>query len=135
MSGVIYLITLILVPWLVAWTISDPAQSRGTRWPFDMKEPAPANPLAPRREDRADGPISGPTGRLGPRTWEPLGPRTWGRPGRARKADAADEQADEDAAVAMGAPDSAREPAPAGRSRRGIAGGAAPDPRRPAQSL
>ncbi len=135
MSGVIYLITLILVPWLVAWTISDPAQSRGTWWPFDMKEPAPANPLAPRREDRADGPISGPTGRLGPRTWEPLGPRTWGRPGRARKADAADEQADEDAAVAMGAPDSAREPAPAGRSRRGIAGGAAPDPRRPAKTL
>ncbi len=37
MSGVLYLIALALVPWLVAWTIRDPAQPTELWWPFDMK--------------------------------------------------------------------------------------------------
>ena len=37
MSGLLYLIALALVPWLVAWTIRDPAQPTELWWPFDMK--------------------------------------------------------------------------------------------------
>lgn len=45
MSGLLYLITLIVVPWLVAWTIRDPARPSAFWWPFDMKgDEVPAPP-------------------------------------------------------------------------------------------
>jgi hypothetical protein len=40
MSGILYLLALVAVPWLVAWTIRDPKSPTAIWWPFDMQEPA-----------------------------------------------------------------------------------------------
>ncbi len=37
MTGILYLLALIAVPWLVAWSIADPTRSTKIWWPFDMK--------------------------------------------------------------------------------------------------
>jgi hypothetical protein len=37
MNSFLYLLALIAVPWLVAWTIRDPARPSEFWWPFDMK--------------------------------------------------------------------------------------------------
>jgi hypothetical protein len=37
MSGILYLLALIAVAWLVAWSISDPTRADKIWWPFDMK--------------------------------------------------------------------------------------------------
>lgn len=43
MSGLLYMMALVLVPWLVVWTIRDPNRPSPMWWPFAMKgDPAPA---------------------------------------------------------------------------------------------
>ena len=44
MTGVLYLLALIAVGWLVAWTIRDPERPTGAWWPFDMKGDASVVP-------------------------------------------------------------------------------------------
>ncbi len=54
MSGLLYLLALIAVPWLVAWTICDPARTQRVWWPFDMKgDRPPVQQAATWRERRA----------------------------------------------------------------------------------
>ena len=42
MSGVLYLLALLVVPWLVAWMVIEPSRSSKIWWPFDMKGEAQA---------------------------------------------------------------------------------------------
>ncbi len=44
MTGVLYLLALIAVGWLVAWTIRDPARPTSVWWPFDMQGEEPPPP-------------------------------------------------------------------------------------------
>lgn len=54
MTGFLYLLALIAVPWLVLWSIRDPSRPTPIWWPFDMKGDKVPPPLVRERGLDAD---------------------------------------------------------------------------------
>ena len=86
MSGFLYLLALIAVPWLVAWLLWDPARSGNLWWPFDMQGDPPPVPRPEtwrgRRAGRDPGGIDADAAAAAARAGVPSQPALgrWGRP-------------------------------------------------------